>query len=68
MYQTLYNSCDTSEGVQRIRDKLRLLISHDLSVSDANQITGKAVKEAACRRKPGKGDVSGNLKCPRFFL
>ena len=60
MYQKLFNSCDTSEGVESIKDKLRDLIGRDLSVNDADLITGSVLKDAACRMKPGKGDVSGS--------
>ena len=60
MYQKLFNSCDTSEGVESIKDKLKDLIGRDLSVNDADLITGSVLKDAACRMKPGKGDVSGS--------
>ena len=60
MYQKLFNSCDTSEGVENIKDQLKDLIGRDLSVSDADLITGSVLKDAACRMKPGKGDVSGS--------
>ena len=60
VYQALYNSCDSSDGVEIIKDKLQNMIGNDISVHDTNLVTGQVLKEAACRMKPGKGDVSGS--------
>ena len=44
------------------------------SVDEANKVTGEAVKEAACRMKPNKSDVSGSytsnaiLNAPDVFF
>ena len=62
VYQNLYNSWDTSTGMESIKAHLKDLISVDEgdAVAEADMITGAVLKEAACRMKPGKGDVSGS--------
>ena len=68
MYQTLYNSWDTSEGVESIKKKLQEVISlTDNKAGDADKITGAVLKEAACRMKPSKGDVSGSYTSDAFL-
>ena len=73
VYSALYNSSDSSEGVARLKDKLQEEISEN-SINEANKVTGKAVKEAACRMKPEKSDISGSytstalLNAPDIFF
>ena len=58
VYKTLYNSADTSEVMEVIKEKLAIAIGHD-SLVEVNRITSKAVKLACTKMKPGKMDVSG---------
>ena len=73
VYSALYNSSDTSEDLDKLKDKLLSEISEN-SVDEANKVTGQAVKEAACRMKPNKSDVSGSytsnaiLNAPDVFI
>ena len=54
VYSALYNSAPTEI------DELwaNLVIGND-AITEVNKVTGAKVKEAACRMKPGKSDVSG---------
>ena len=36
------------------------MIGSDISVHNTNLVSGQVLQEAACRMKPGKGDVSGS--------
>ena len=71
VYFALYNSSDTSEDMAELKDELEALIS---GTSEADLITGKAVKEAATRMKPNKSDVSASytsnaiLNAPDIFF
>ena len=67
MYQALYNSCDTSEEMNLIKDKLNDIIMSGNPLADADHVTGAVVKEACCRMKPGKGDVSGSYTSDAFL-
>ena len=73
MYSALYNSSDTSEDLSKLKDILKAEISND-SVVEADRVTGQAVKEAACRMKSKKSDVSGSytsdaiLNAPDIFF
>ena len=57
VYETLYNSWDTSEGMRVIKDELFAKITQD-SISEVNKVTWEVVKAAAATMKPGKADVS----------
>ena len=57
VYSALYNSSDTSDDLYDLKAKLTAEIS-DGSIVEADKITGKIVKEAACRMKPKKSDIS----------
>ena len=59
VYSHLYNSSGTQEAMEVLKDELGAEIGRD-SIAEANKITGAIVKEAACRMKPSKGDVSGS--------
>ena len=69
VYCELYNSSSTSDEMLEFKELLQSEISANC-IHEANKVTGAAVKEAACRMKPGKSDVSTNytsdaiLKCP----
>ena len=73
VYSDLYNSADTSEDLAKLKDILKANISEN-SVSEADKVTGHAVKQAACRMKPGKSDISGSytseaiLNAPDIFF
>ena len=58
VYKDLYNSADTSNAMEVIKEKLKDLIDHN-SIDEVNNITGKVVKLACKKMKPGKMDVSG---------
>ena len=59
VYEELYNSSGSKEALSNMKKE----ISNDIELGDAgvnevNRITGDVVKAAACKMKPGKGDVS----------
>ena len=58
VYSTLYNSWESKEEMNVIKEKLKQMINED-SLGEVNKITGSVVKQAACQMKPNKGDVSG---------
>ena len=58
VYESLYNSADTSAAMAVIKEKLRTMITHDSTVH-VNKITADVVKQACAKMKPGKLDVSG---------
>ena len=60
VYEDLYNSAESVEEMQSIKEKLKALISPE-SMVEVNKVTGAAVKEACCRMKPGKSDVTGSF-------
>ena len=73
MYCQLYNFSGTQEAMDVLKQELSAEIGRS-SIAEANKITGSVVKEAACRMKPAKGDVSTSytsdalLNAPdRFF-
>ena len=57
VYEELYNSSGSSEALQEIKEQLRRSIMEE-STEEVFKVTGEVVKEAACKMKPGKGDVS----------
>ena len=73
VYSALYNSSESNADLIKLKDKLREEISAD-SVEEVHKITGQAVKEAACRMKPRKSDVSTSytsdaiLNAPDIFF
>jgi hypothetical protein len=54
VYSTLYNSAPTA-----IDDLWASLVIENDAIMEVTKVTGAKVKEAACRMKPGKSDVSG---------
>ena len=57
VYFDLYNSSNTEDQMINFKQLLQSEISENC-IHEANRITGSVVKEAACRMKPGKSDVS----------
>ena len=53
VYEALYNSVPSD-----IHDLLEQLVIGDDTSYEVNKVTGPVVKEAACRLKPSKSDVS----------
>ena len=72
-YSALYNSSESSEDLMKLKDILREEISADF-LNEVNKITGQSVKEASCRMKPRKSDVSSSytsdaiLNAPDIFF
>ena len=58
VYEELYNSSGSSDALLEIKEKLGGLIVGEESVVEVFKITGDIVKKAACKMKPGKGDVT----------
>ena len=58
IYEALYNSSESQEAMRVIKDSLKMEIGPN-SIDEVVKITGRIVKEAACRMKPGKSDISG---------
>ena len=73
VYSALYNSSSTKNELKLLKDTLQRKIRYE-SYSDANMITGLIVKNAACKLKPNKGDVSESfssdaiLNAPDIFF
>jgi hypothetical protein len=57
VYEDLYNSSESVEAMREIKLKLKEIITED-SMNEVNKITGKIVKMACAKMKPGKTDVS----------
>ena len=60
VYEDLFNSAESVEAMQAIKDQLKTLIGPE-SLLEVNKLTGAAVKEACARMKPGKADVTGSF-------
>ena len=54
VYSNLYNSAPSD--MEKLKE--RILMNND-SLYEACKITGKIVKDAACKLKPGKSDITG---------
>ena len=54
VYSALYNSAPSD-----VEDLLKTLNIDENAIKEVNKVNGAIVKEAACRLKPGKSDVSG---------
>ena len=73
VYSALYNSSDTSEDMLDMKAMLAAEITEGSRV-EADKINGKTVKEAACRMKPKKSDISQSftsdaiLNAPDIFF
>ena len=59
-YEELYNSAGSEDAMNTIKEQLHQLISDQThrSFSEVGKITGKVVKQACSRMRPGKTDVS----------
>ena len=60
VYKELYNSAESIQAMTVIKDKLRETIGED-DLNEVNKVTGRVVKEACTKMKPGKLDVSGGF-------
>ena len=58
VYGNLYNSAESIDAMKGIKTTINGMIDHD-STAEINKITGDILKEACCKMKPGKSDVSG---------
>ena len=73
VYSLLYNSSDTSVDLAKLKDIIENEISEE-SLADIDRVSGPAVKQAACRMKPSKPDISGSytsdaiLNAPDIFF
>ena len=56
----------STDAMTEIKHKLQGLIGHD-SVTEVNIVTSDVLKEACCRMKPGKMDVSGSYTSDVFL-
>ena len=65
-YEELYNSAGTEDGMTAIKEKLQGLIDEN-SGAEVERITGQLVKQACCRMKPGKADVTGAYSSDVFL-
>ena len=66
IYETLYNSAGTEAAMDRIKERLQNLVNLD-SLVDVDKVSGKVVKEACSRMKPGKADVSESFSSDVFL-
>ena len=58
VYEEPYNSSGAGEAMDALRGVINHKIETEDSMSEVGKITGEVVKEAACKLKPAKGDVS----------
>ena len=66
LYQTLYNSAGTEEGMVELRRKMETMIDCR-SEAEVRKITAKEVQEACKRMKPGKIDVKEGFTSDVFL-
>ena len=61
-YEEVYNSSESNVALEVIKNKINELLIEANSVGDTSgeliKLTGDIVKQAACKMKPNKGDVS----------
>ena len=62
VYEQLYNSSGSNEALEEMKAQIRDLIEENGTDQEVMKITGSKVKEAACRMKAGKGDVTEGYK------
>ena len=73
VYSALYSSADTSEETAYLKDSLTEEINYE-SLKEVFRINGNTVKNAACKMKHGKTDVTGSyssdsiLNSPDIFF
>ena len=60
VYEELYNSAESVQAMNEIKDYLQTIIGPDC-IHEVNKVTGSAVKEACSRMRPGKADVTGSF-------
>ena len=60
VYENLYNSAESINAMNGIKESIMGMIGPE-SVGEVNRITGSVLKEACCKIKPGKSDVSGGF-------
>ena len=58
VYEELYNSAGSTEVLNSLKEQISADIGGEASCAEVFKISGEIVKEAACKMKPGKGDVS----------
>ena len=71
-YELLYNSAGTQQTMAIIKQRVQELINHSSTI-EIQKVTGKVVKAACMRMKPGKTDVteaytSGSVKWTRVSI
>ena len=61
-YEGVYNSAESTDAGNVIKSKISALVSSRQgevdSLLEINKVSGDIVKQAVCKMKPGKGDVS----------
>ena len=73
-YEELYNSAESTEALNALKEQISENVCGEESLLEVCKITGEIVKQAACKMKPGKGDVSGGyssdaiLNAPDIFF
>ena len=60
VYEELYNSAESAHAMQEIKKNLETMIGPEC-IKEVNKVTGAVVKEACCRMRPGKADVTGSF-------
>ena len=58
VYENLYNSSESEAEMDTIEEKIRGIIESTNSESEVMKMNGSTVKEAICRMKPHKMDIS----------
>ena len=74
VYKDLYNSLDDTELLGQLKAEMEQKVGQEESEEEIARMTGEAVKAAAGRLRPGKGDVTGSYtsdaikNCPDIFF
>ena len=59
VYEEIYNSSGSSEAMEVLKGQINNMIEEsETSEYDIGKVTGSIVKDAACKMKAGKVDVS----------
>ena len=58
VYQNLYTSAPSEQGMEELQDKLRLLLQSENSNTEVERVTAEVVKQAVTKMKRHKMDIS----------
>ena len=59
VYRKLYNTWGSQVEMVEVKNKISSLLDTENSAAEVQKLTGSIVKQAVCKMKPGKSDVTG---------